>query len=164
MRKLGVTHALFRRFGADKSGAVGVIFGLSVIPMMGLAGAAVDYGRASAARAGMQAAVDAAALSLAKDGPSMTMPQAIAHGTTVFNANWVNRHGGSAPTVTVTRGTDTYRVTARASVNMVLMPLFGFSTTDIAVEAVSAGASTRSRSRSCSTTPAPWAGRTRCRS
>ncbi len=94
----------------------------------------------------------------------MTMPQAIAHGTTVFNANWVNRHGGSAPTVTVTRGTDTYRVTARASVNMVLMPLFGFSTTDIAVEAVSAGASTRSRSRSCSTTPAPWAGRTRCRS
>ncbi len=51
-----------RRFRNDKSANVGVLFAISVTPILGVTGAAVDYMRASNARVELQAAVDAAAI------------------------------------------------------------------------------------------------------
>ena len=58
--------SLLSRFGKDTSGNVGLMFGIIVLPMIGLAGAAVDYARASSARASLNAAVDSAALMVAR--------------------------------------------------------------------------------------------------
>jgi Flp pilus assembly protein TadG len=56
-----------RRFGADQSGNIAVLFGIAIIPILAFVGAAVDYSRANAARSSMQAALDATALMLSKD-------------------------------------------------------------------------------------------------
>ena len=47
------------RVFADQTGGVAPMFALALVPMLGLAGAAVDYSRASSARAAMYAALDA---------------------------------------------------------------------------------------------------------
>jgi Flp pilus assembly protein TadG len=51
-------------FKAASHGNVTILFALSMIPVFGLVGAAVDYSRANSARSAMQAAVDATALML----------------------------------------------------------------------------------------------------
>ncbi len=56
-----------RNFRHDESGATAVGFALALVPMLGLAGAAIDYSRASAARARLIAATDAAALTAARE-------------------------------------------------------------------------------------------------
>jgi Flp pilus assembly protein TadG len=56
-----------RRFGADQSGNIAVLFGIALVPILAFVGAAVDYSRANAARSSMQAALDATALMLSKD-------------------------------------------------------------------------------------------------
>jgi Flp pilus assembly protein TadG len=55
------------RFIGAREGNIAVIFGLSVIPIITFMGAAIDYTRASAARASMQAAMDSTALMISKD-------------------------------------------------------------------------------------------------
>ena len=48
---------LTRRFRQHEGGNVAIIFCLSLIPICGFVGAAIDYSRASSARVAMQAAV-----------------------------------------------------------------------------------------------------------
>jgi Flp pilus assembly protein TadG len=59
--------SLTERFGSNKDGNIAVIFAIALLPILCFVGAAVDYGRASAARTAMQGAVDSTALMLAKD-------------------------------------------------------------------------------------------------
>lgn len=56
-----------QRFVADRSGNVAVIFGLACVPLVIAVGAAVDFSRATAARAAMQSAIDSATLMASKD-------------------------------------------------------------------------------------------------
>src|SRR5262245_9785509 len=65
----------WRAFRSDRSGNVAIIFGLAMIPLLGLVGVAVDYSRANADRVKLQAAVDSAGLMLAKDPKLSTMSQ-----------------------------------------------------------------------------------------
>lgn len=67
--------ALLRRFGQDRSGNVMMFFGLALLPVIGLAGAAMDYARATTARAQLNAAVDTAALMAARDASKLTDAQ-----------------------------------------------------------------------------------------
>jgi len=53
-----------QRFLADRGGAIAPIFAIVVIPVLGLASAAIDYSRAATERSRLQAAVDATALSV----------------------------------------------------------------------------------------------------
>ena len=53
-----------QQFLADRAGGVGPIFAIVVIPVLGLASAAIDYSRAATERSRLQAAVDATALSV----------------------------------------------------------------------------------------------------
>src|ERR1700674_5981838 len=75
-------------FREATSGNVAMIFALSLIPLIGIAGAAVDYSRGNSAKADMQAALDATALNLAKNPtvPSMTGAQLQASAQTIFTA------------------------------------------------------------------------------
>ena len=78
-------HAMaVSRFLQDRRANVGIIFALSIVPVFGLAGAAVDYSRASAARTEMQAAADATALMIAKG--AATNPNLQSTGDQFFRA------------------------------------------------------------------------------
>ena len=65
-----------RGFLKDRRGGVAPMFALAVIPVIGLIGAAVDYSRANSIKAGMQSALDATALAMAKLAPTLTQSRA----------------------------------------------------------------------------------------
>jgi Flp pilus assembly protein TadG len=54
--------SVFQRFMADRRGTTGMVLALCAIPVVGLAGAAVDYSSANAARAALQKVADDTAL------------------------------------------------------------------------------------------------------
>ncbi len=63
MRDLfGKTFVLFKNFWSHRSGATAILFGLVAIPVMALAGAAIDFGRAALVRTELAHALDAALL------------------------------------------------------------------------------------------------------
>jgi Flp pilus assembly protein TadG len=116
-------RSLLKRFRRDERATVGLIFSLSAIPLFSLAGAAVDYNRASTVRAELQTALDATALALAKDATAMSMTQARNHAQAVFRSNWTARFGAQASMVNVVRGVDRYTVSASAVVDNVVMQI-----------------------------------------
>ena len=64
------------------------MFALALVPIIGVVGAAVDYSRASAARAAMFASLDATALMLSRDAATMPPEQIPAKATSYFNAQF----------------------------------------------------------------------------
>jgi Flp pilus assembly protein TadG len=75
-----------RQFGTAQGGNVVLTFALTLIPVMGFVGAAVDYSRANSAKAALQAAVDSTALMLSKDAQNLTTAQIQTKADAYFNA------------------------------------------------------------------------------
>lgn len=63
------------RFRRAERGNVAVTFALTIIPILGCVGAAIDYARVNSARTAMQDALDAAVLMVAKDDSTGTLTQ-----------------------------------------------------------------------------------------
>jgi Putative Flp pilus-assembly TadE/G-like len=70
--------------GQNRSGSVAAIFAFSMIPLIGIAGAAVDFSRASTASARLKAAADSAVLAALKAKPS---DDPVVIGKKVFKGN-----------------------------------------------------------------------------
>jgi Flp pilus assembly protein TadG len=64
-----------RNFRAARGGNVAITFALATLPIIGAVGAAVDYSRANAVKAAMQASLDSTALMLAKNAATLTDSQ-----------------------------------------------------------------------------------------
>jgi Flp pilus assembly protein TadG len=64
-----------RNLRRAEDGNVAIIFTIALLPIIGLAGGAIDYSRASATKTAMQAALDATALAMSKDASSLTQSQ-----------------------------------------------------------------------------------------
>ena len=77
-----------RAFRSDKSGNVVITFALAIIPIIGFAGAAVDYSRANSAKAAMQAALDSTALILSKEAQSLNERAAEREGAHLFHGEF----------------------------------------------------------------------------
>jgi Flp pilus assembly protein TadG len=77
---------LLRRFKRDRKGNVAITFALALLPLIGFAGAAVDYSTANAAKADLQAALDSTALMLAKYAPSHTNTEIQSKASAYFKA------------------------------------------------------------------------------
>ena len=77
-----------RAFRPDESGNVVITFTLALLPIIGFTGAAVDYSRASSAKAAMQGALDSTALILSKEAQALTSAQLNAKALTYFQANF----------------------------------------------------------------------------
>ena len=94
-------RAAARRVIGAREGNNAVIFALSAVPIISFVGAAIDYTRANAARASMQAALDSAALMLSKDLSSGTIKDSEVNdkASAYFNALY---HNKDANDVTVT--------------------------------------------------------------
>lgn len=123
------------RFIKDRRGSVVPVAALSLVVIVGLTGAAVDYTRASSARTAMQAALDATALSLSKDAQTLTTQQLTQNATTLFTALF---HRPEAKNVAITTqftspqpGSFWLQVAASASVDTTVANVLGQSQLDI---------------------------------
>lgn len=127
-----------RDFRKDERGAVALIFGLSLLPAMGMVGVTVDYGRASLARAATSSAADAAALEAVKSGGTFAERKQRAEAT--LKANLAALDPGVTYDVSVTPvmkdGIEIgAQVDVKGTVPTALMGLFGVRNLPIAVRA-----------------------------
>lgn len=129
---------MWSRFLGDQRGSVAPVFALALVPMVGLAGAAIDYARASAARSAMQASLDAATLMIAKDAQLLQSNQVTPRATELFNAGFGRDDVQSLQvTATVTNGSGGTTVTSSAdgSVGTTFMHLLGHTAMAIGARA-----------------------------
>jgi Flp pilus assembly protein TadG len=77
-----------RRFGADSEATVAPIFAIAMIPVLGLAGYAIDYSRANSIKSAMQAASDATALNLVQNAALLPSGDVSTTASPVFTASF----------------------------------------------------------------------------
>jgi Flp pilus assembly protein TadG len=126
--------SLFSRFWKERSGNVLVFFSFAMIPAIGLAGAVLDYGRATAARSQLNAAIDSAALMAARDASRLTDDQLRDR----ING-WIRAHlNGEAATtfngatIGIDRINRTINIAATVEVATTLSQVFGKTSTPVA--------------------------------
>jgi Flp pilus assembly protein TadG len=134
------------RFLDDERGNIVVLFSLALIPLLLLAGGAVDYSRASSAKAKFNAAADAAALSaVSLSMTSKSAKKAEAMAIDVFNSNAARISDAKALSVEAkvvdADNTRSVVVNYTASVNTAFLGLLGKS--KIGVSSSSAAVSGR---------------------
>jgi Flp pilus assembly protein TadG len=122
---------LLGRFLKNCDGGAAPFLALSLIPLMGFTGAAIDYARANATKVAMQAALDSTGLVLSKNANTMTGADLASSVTTIFNAQF-NRpevqnvtitHAFSAPQ----QGSFSLKLTGTATVPTRFATLIGTS-------------------------------------
>src|SRR5262244_1556000 len=107
---------MLRAFRQETSGATALTFGLSLIPLFGLVGCAVDYSRANAARTAMQAALDSTALMLAREvGSTPLTADQISQKASDYFANLFKRPEAQNVQVVSTFDPATNRMVIKAS-------------------------------------------------
>jgi Flp pilus assembly protein TadG len=119
------------RFLSNSSGGVAIIFALSVVPLIGALGAAVDYSRASTARSKMQSAADAASLAAVKE-PNLTDAQRIDLAKKIYTAN-IQAADISNTSVTAIIENNKVVVNAYATQSNKVMPILGRDSTSLSV-------------------------------
>jgi Flp pilus assembly protein TadG len=112
---------------------VSVMFALSIVPMAGAVGAAVDYSQANSVKSAMQAAADTASLTTIKSASTLNASGVQTMAAGVFSAS-LNRPGTS-PVVTATydSASTTVSVTATAAYKMKIASMLGVTQTSISV-------------------------------
>src|SRR4051794_34423785 len=99
---------VFQKFPQDQAGNVAISFALVLLPLTALAGAAIDYSRATATKEQLQATTDSAALTAARLSSSSDN-QRVTIAKSFFPANGAATDPGA--TVTVSKGTVTIDAT-----------------------------------------------------
>src|SRR5882757_3517091 len=127
-----------RKFGTAEGGNVVLTFALTLIPVMGFVGAAVDYSRATSAKVAMQAAVDSTALMLSKDAQGLTAAQiqtkANAYFGALFNRTEVTNIVLTPTFTAPTQGSFKLDVTVTGKVPTTFTKLFGQTNLNISTD------------------------------
>lgn len=140
------------RFAAAEQGNIAVIFAIALVPVLSFIGGAVDYSRAVQARTSMQAALDSAALMLAKDVSSgtITTSQISTKAQAYFNALFTAT--STVPSVSVaatytesTKMGSTIQLTGTGTYTTTFMKIAGFPTLGIDTTSTSAWGNVRIR-------------------
>jgi Flp pilus assembly protein TadG len=118
------------RFISDKRGQVAMIFGLSLIPVTGGVGAAIDYSTISHVKAQLQASLDSAVLAGALDQTSNQNTTA----TNVFATNFQPNYSGVTYSNLVfsVRGDGAFTGSVKATVPTTFMNVLGVPTVLVA--------------------------------
>jgi hypothetical protein len=122
------------RFGGDTRGAIAIVFGLALIPLMIGAGIAIDYSGSSNVRNSLQNASDASALAAAS-AVALNTADRIKLAKDVHAANYVGVNS-TAPSVTVVIGQSDVTVTASASRPTSLMGIVGIDSVAVNARSV----------------------------
>jgi Flp pilus assembly protein TadG len=124
---------LLSRFMQDRSGGVAPMFAIAVIPVLGLVGAAVDYSRANSVRAGLQSALDATSLAMAKLAPTLTQSELQQKTTAYFNAMFNHPEAKNLVITPAysTSGGSQLSITASGTMDTTFMRVMGFNSLNI---------------------------------
>lgn len=127
---------MLKSFARDRRGNVAITFGLAVIPVVGMAGAAVDYSRLGARKAELHSIADAAALNAAKVlSTTYGQPASTRESTAVQAAD--SYAAQQAPTAqratTVFLSANSVQVTMSESLNLTFGGLLGRGTSTVSV-------------------------------
>jgi len=128
------TAMLISRFCKSRSASVIPIFAISLIPIIGVVGAAVDFSRAASARTELQAALDASALMLSKEALSLTDAEISQRADDYFKAQFSRTEAQNivtTATFTSADGKFTLSTTAKARVDTTFARVLGFENMDI---------------------------------
>jgi hypothetical protein len=118
-------RACLRNFAAHESGNIGVVFAFVIVPVLGLAGAALDYSRATSFKAKLQNAVDETALR------SFDSDEERLSGANVRLALL----GPAFQSVTIVEDDDEIEVSARGLVRTTLLSVLGIDEIPVAARA-----------------------------
>ena len=137
-------------FRGDRRGNIAVIFALTMVPMMGLIGAAVDYSRAINARTAMQTALDTAALMISKDASTLSAAQITTKAQGYFNALYNHPETANVAitaTYTAASGGNPAKVVMTGSATMAtdFMKVAGFPSLNLGVSSTTKWGSTKMR-------------------
>jgi Flp pilus assembly protein TadG len=117
----------------DRRGSVAPMFALAVIPIIGLTGAAIDYSRANSVRIGMQSAIDATALAMAKLAPTLTPSELQTKTNAYFQAMFSHPEAKNiviTPSYTTTGGSQ-LTIAVSGSMDTTFMNVMGYSSLSI---------------------------------
>ncbi len=103
------------QFLRSEKGNVSMFFGFGLIPIIGMAGASIDYLTASKLKTQLQAAADSAALSLAHEARAATAAQLQTLGQNYMNGAFPLSNQATTPVVTVTGDSTNKLVTVATS-------------------------------------------------
>src|SRR5215213_4013902 len=126
---------MLQRFRNSDHGNVGMVFALSLLPVVGMAGGALDYTRATTTRQKLQAATDMAALGAATANSVSSDAQRIALAQSLFKAN-----DTSGAAVSASVAGDKVTVVADARVKTTLMSVMQVSEIGLSVRSTAARA------------------------
>ena len=96
-----------RGFGDDQRGHVVITFALTIVPILGLVGGAVDYTRANNARTAMQSALDSTSLMISKDAATLLASDLQTKAQAYFSAMF-NHPEVATPTITASYAANSY--------------------------------------------------------
>ena len=107
---------VLRRFKSERSGNVAVIVALTIVPLMGLIGGAVEFGTSLSARTKLQSALDAAILAAGREF-QVTGNQSAAQAKAVafFNEQMSNGAGGAITINTIDPVTNTFTLAGQVT-------------------------------------------------
>lgn len=115
-----------RGLAVNRSGTVAILFGLTLIPLLGFIGGSIDYANAYRMRSKLQSAVDAAALAAGREIDSGgTTARARSLANQVLESNLDSDFAGYSASVHIDTGADAVTATASLNVDTYLLGLFG---------------------------------------
>jgi Flp pilus assembly protein TadG len=124
-------HFSMSDFHRDERGTIAIIFALTLLPLLGFVGLAVDYSRAAAVRTRMQNAADSTALKLVKDGGKLSDAALQTLGERFFKGALDTSDMVGAATVKVTRSNQTIKVAVAGAMDTAFMKLLGQNTVQV---------------------------------
>ncbi len=124
---------VLQNFATSNRGNVALGFGLAMVPIIGLSGAAVDYSRANSVKAAFQSALDATALRLSKEAATENAGQLQSNALNYFNALFTRPEAtGVAIDVAYTNsGGSQVVINGSASVATSFMKIFGYDSVTV---------------------------------
>lgn len=118
--------SIWNKFRTESRGSVATMFGLALVPLMFFTGAAIDYSRLVQERTRFQAALDAAALSIANSEDTVPVSVLQARAENYFAASYRNAGFGPGLQITVSRANSIITVKGSADVEMTIMKVAGY--------------------------------------
>jgi len=118
------------RFQRERHGDVAIIFALALIPILAFVGAAVDYSRANALKADLQAALDSTALMVSKNAASQSSSALQTSAQSYFTALFTNTQAQNlqfTASYSISGGSSVV-VNASADMPTTFMAILGFKT------------------------------------